>query len=148
MYTYLDRPVCALGNSDRFLLWAMRAWCHCRGEGLCPPRTLRPAFVTMRAPGALAPFHKAMAALDRHGAARMRPLAERRIGEAEALLLALWRDAGGGARPTRRVLVRLVDEAQAPAIGGWLAQAAARLRAAGHDLAPPAGATPIERRIS
>ncbi len=136
MYAYLDRPVSALGHAERFLLWAMRAWRHCRARRLCPPRALRPAFETMQMEGALIPFHKAMAALDRHGAAEVGHLNRQTVREEEALLLALWQDAARG--ETKRVaamLARLADERHADAIASCFEDVAGPLRAAGHCLA-------------
>jgi len=138
MYTYLDRPVTALDNSERFLLWAMRAWSHCRARRMCPPRTLRPAFVTMEVEAALIPFHKAMAAFARAGCVKVGPLPDRMIGDDEALLLALFRDStGAGEGRVSALLGRLLADPSAPSVLTYLRDAARCLAEAGHDFAAP-----------
>lgn len=149
MYLYLDRPVSSLGHAERFLIWAMRAWRHCRARRLCPPRTLRPTFAAMEVEGALLPFHKAMAALDRQGAAAVEGLAERRVGEAEALLLALWQDAArGDAARAEAMLAHLAGVGEAKAIASCFADVVGPMRAAGHCLAHFARGAMPEGRAS
>lgn len=64
MYFFIDRPVESLGNSGRFLLWAMRGWVVAAESGHCPPHALRRGFARMRALSALPPFHVAMALMN------------------------------------------------------------------------------------
>lgn len=93
MYDLVDRPISALSEGSRFLLWAMRAWVSSRDCNACPPAQLAPAFLRMGAIEALPHFHIAMSALNAdarllsfhciHG-----PV----ISESEAVLLRLWSD--------------------------------------------------------
>lgn len=138
MYTYLDRPVTALDNSECFLLWAMRAWVHCRARRLCPPRTLRPAFVTMEVEAALIPFHKAMAAFARAGCVKVSALPDRLIGDDEALLLALFRDSASEEKGrVSALLARLLADPSAPPVLTYLRDAMRCLAKAGNDFAAP-----------
>ena len=113
MYTYLDRSVVILDNHERFLLWAMRSWRHCRTKGLCPPRTLHGAFTTMRSTAAIGPFHRWMTLLDKAGMAGVSALPDRSIGEAEAVLLAPFRDAAAGEERVSRILARILPPGDA-----------------------------------
>lgn len=137
MYSLIDRPVECLSQGSRFTLWAMRSWTAALSNRTCPPRTLAQSFQGMGALDALSPFHVAMSFLNRHAretiaiASVNRP----RIGEGEAILLALWRDSLDPADRFRRdaTLDLLVAE-RADTIGNALSMCATALAEA--DLRP------------
>lgn len=98
MYDLVDRPVSALPEGSRFLLWAMRAWVATRARNACPPAQLAPAFLKMGVIEALPHFHLSMSALN--GDARemlsFHCLHAPGISESEAVLLRLWSDMAAG----------------------------------------------------
>ncbi len=146
MYTYLDRPVVILGNHERFLLWAMRSWRHCRTKGLCPPRTLYTAFSTMRSAAAIGPFHQWMRLLDAAGAAGVGALPDRSIGEAEAILLALVRAEASGEARVSAILARLLPADDARLAGAHLTELVTGFAQAGAGLGIPGSPALKERR--
>ena len=113
MYSFVDRPVESLSQGSRFALWAMRRWTSARLARTCPPHALSPSFRGMGALDALSPFHLAMVALNSHARVRVEVarIDRYRIGEDEAVLLALWRDSlDPAARPRRdATLAQLLD---------------------------------------
>lgn len=91
MYEFIDRHPSALGNSGRFLLWAMRGWVGAAACGRCPPLSLYRGFTKLGAVAALTEFHLSMTLLYRDTQQlTLAPMRCRRIAEDEALLLALW----------------------------------------------------------
>jgi hypothetical protein len=95
MYDFVDRPVEQLGHGGRFLLWAMRGWIHSASKGNCPPGTLAPAFAHHGVLPALPHVHRLLGELNRRalGTIAFLPLRYALIGEDEAILLQMWRDA-------------------------------------------------------
>ncbi len=146
MYIYLDRPVVILDNHERFLLWAMRSWRHCRTKGLCPPRTLHGAFTTMRSTAAIGPFHQWMALLDKAGMAGVSELSDRSIGEGEAILLALLRDAASGEERVSEILARILPPGDARLAFAHVERLVACFANAGIGFAAPMSATMKARR--
>lgn len=96
MYQFIDRHPSALGNTSRFLLWAMRGWGHARASKACAPMTLYRGFSSAGATAALSDFHIAMILLNGDALERLTlaPMSCGRICEDEAILLALWRGVG------------------------------------------------------
>lgn len=130
MYDFVDRRVDALGQGSRFILWAMRAWVMSIGQGRCPPVALAPAFARMGLLAALPDLHMAMAVLNRDALDTLEfaPLPCPRIGEDEALLLALWRDLAAGQRAAAKATLGLMiaEESVALVLAG-LADVCAKL---------------------
>jgi len=110
MYDFVDRPVEALGQGSRFILWAMRAWVTSIGGGRCPPVALAPAFAKMGLLQALPDLHMAMALLNRDAIEKFEfsAVPGKRIGEHEALMLALWRDLAAMRRDRAEASLRLM----------------------------------------
>lgn len=137
MYDFIDRPVSELDNDGRFLLWAMRGWVHSAGKGRCPAQSLGRAFAGFNAAAVLPDFHIAMALLSRRAADHLllAPMGCPRIGEHEALLLALWRDVGIGRRENvRATLEHIVPADTVVAIAQAMARASAAMTIAGFGI--------------
>lgn len=113
MYQYVDRPLIALDEGSRFLVWSMRAWVTAVSRKHCPAQMLAPAFARWGMIGALQPFHRAMILLNRDGLETFAfcSLACPHVSEHEAVILELvtsLRDRGAAA--TRATLELLVAE--------------------------------------
>jgi hypothetical protein len=138
IYHLVDRPNALLGNSGRFLLWAMRGWTHAAERRTCPPQALRRGFASMDALAALTHFHVAMALLNAGGIERLAlaPVGCPRIGEDEAILIGLWHDVASdrGSR-ARSTLALIVEPRSVAPIAAAMAEASAELTAAGLELA-------------
>jgi hypothetical protein len=133
MYNFVDRPVAQLGLGGRFLLWAMRGWIQSASTGNCPPGSLAPAFAKHGVLVALPHFHRLMGEMNRRakGTISFLPLNYCRIGEDEAVLLQLWRDATD-APPRAQATLGLLMEAEAVGASfSALLSSAARLGEAG-----------------
>jgi hypothetical protein len=145
MYAYVDRPVTGLGRGGRFLLHAMRGWLHAAAQGRCPPGLLAPLFARAGALSALPAVKRLMVELNAHACGRVAflPLCAGTIGDDEAVLLQLWRDARVDPPRAQRTLALLL---QPEAVGGAfdaLLTASARLGEAGlADVAMRADAVP------
>lgn len=140
MYDFVDQPVERLCNGGRFLLWAMRGWSHAKARSACPPVALAKGFAGVDALSALPEFNMVMALLNRDAleALKIGPMRCARIGEDEAILSGLWRDAAlGRTEQVEATLALLVEEQTVAAIGLAVVATVARLAAAGLD---PAGA--------
>ena len=137
MYAFIDRPVESLGNSGRFLLWAMRGWACAAERGQCPPQRLHRGFVAVNAAGALPDFHVAMALIggDAVETLLLAPMPCLQISEDEAILLGLGHrfSLGEGARAcaTRALLA---DGDSVGPIAKAMQTRARRLIAAGFDM--------------
>lgn len=112
MYDFVDRPVAGLTPGGRFLLWAMRGWIHAASAGTCPPGALAPAFARHDVLPALPPLHLLLAALNEQATRKVAfaPLAHCRIGDDEAVMLQLCRDATDDPIRARATLALLLDE--------------------------------------
>jgi len=112
MYDFVDRPVASLTPGGRFLLWAMRGWIHAASAGHCPPGALAPAFARHDVLPALPHLHLLLAALNEQATRRVAfaPLAHCRIGDDEAVMLQLCRDATDDPIRARATLALLLDE--------------------------------------
>lgn len=138
MYDFIDRPVTALDNDGRFLLWAMRSWAGSASAGQCPAQALDRAFAKFKAAAMLPDFHMAMALLSRRAVDRvlLAPLGCLRIAEHEAILLALWRDVGIGRRENvRATLAHIVPEDTVAAVAQAMSRASAAMTIAGFGIA-------------
>ena len=137
MYHFIDRPLDRVGNSARFLVWAMRGWARAVEQGTCPPAALSKGFTAMGALRALPDLHMTMALLNRHGLARiaMGPMGCPHIIEDEAVLLSLWREfaQGHGGRAAATLALFAREEGVAPICEAMTA-ATAKLITAGFDL--------------
>jgi hypothetical protein len=93
MYDYVDRRLTQLEPGSRFLVWSMRLWVTAIGIGQCPTPAVAPAFARWRAFGALAPFMKAMALLNRDALETFHfsPVACEQVSEHEAIVLSVAR---------------------------------------------------------
>lgn len=134
MYDFIDRPVESLGNSGRFLLWALRGWVHAAVQGACPPAALHRGFAHVNALSALPDFHAALALLnaDARETLSLAPAGCSRIAEDEALLLAIWQAARlDRAAP---ILALLFEADTTPSVVRALRAAADSLAIAGFDL--------------
>lgn len=98
MYRYLDRPVAALEESDRFLLSSMRTWVGAAQTGRCDCRQLQDTFRGRGMEDALQDFGILMATLNHEGLGRLRfgARCETRVTDDEARLLSLFATAHGG----------------------------------------------------
>lgn len=136
MYQFVDQPVERLDDGSRFVLWAMRAWTNALRRECCPRATIGGAFVNMGVSAALSDFHASMTRLRRaEPMLAVSPLACKRIGEGEAVLLALWQDVTAGTHENALAALRLiVPAADADLIGQSIAGAVDHLRESG--LAP------------
>ncbi|MCK9542466.1 MAG: hypothetical protein M0R03_10615 [Novosphingobium sp.] len=137
MYDLIDRPVAALRDDARFLLWAMRGWAFTVERGTCPPLALCRGFASIDAQAALPDFHIAMVLLNRHGRDRiaLAPLRCRRIVDHEAVLLALWRDLSlARFDKARATLALLVEDTAITPVYRALTAASAKLALAGCEL--------------
>jgi hypothetical protein len=138
MYDLIDRPVKALGNGGRFVLWAMRGWTQAVHRGICPSLALRNGFAGVRAQRLLPDFHVTMALLNRHGRAPIEfaPLSCERIIDHEAVLLVLWRDlAHARSDRARATLGLLVEDDGVSPVCRAMTTTLAKLTLAGFDLA-------------
>lgn len=138
MYDFIDRPVTALDNAGRFLLWAMRGWVHSAAKGNCPAHALGRAFAGFNAREVLPDFHMAMALISRRAGERimLAPLACPRISEHEAMLLALWRDTGiGRGENVRATLAHIVPVDTVAAVSQAMSRASAAMTIAGFGIA-------------
>lgn len=98
MYAFVDRPVATLSPSEAFLLAAMRRWAAAHRARRCPSAALMAPFAEAGAHAALRHFNMAMMLLvhdGRHPLSFGSP-ACCRVGDDEAVLLALWRDLAAG----------------------------------------------------
>ena len=137
MYAFIDGPVESLGNSGRFLLWAMRGWVCAAERGQCPPQRLHRGFVAVNAAGALPDFHVAMALIGSDAARTLllSPMPCLQISEDEAILLGLWRDFSlGGVANARRALALMAEGDSVGPIAKAMGAAIDRLVAAGFDM--------------
>lgn len=133
MYDFVDRPVARLGSGGRFLLWAMRGWIHAATEGRCPPGSIAPAFARHGVLPALPHVHGLLSELN-HRATRQiafAPLSCRLVGDDEAVLLQMYRDAGENPLRARTTLTLLLEETAVGAAFSALISGAALLYAAG-----------------
>ncbi len=133
MYAFVDQPIADLSPSGRFLLWAMRGWIHCATRGTCPPGQLAPGFARAGALPALPHVHRLLAELNQRALTDIAfsPLDHHRVGEDEAVLLQLWRDATLCPPRAQQTLALLLDaESVGPAFEALLA-ASIRLDEAG-----------------
>ncbi len=149
MYDFVDQPVDRLSNGGRFLLWAMRGWSHARAQGACPPVALTKGFAGIDALSALPEFNMVMALLNRDALEQLaiQPMRCARIGEDEAILSGLWRDAAlGRTERVEATLALLVEDHAVTAISLAAMATVARLAAAGLDPAGPAYETHKETK--
>ena len=91
MYQYVDRPLSALDEGCRFLVWSMRAWVTAIGNKRCPAQTLAPVFARWRMIGGLQPFHRSMLLFNRDALETFGfcPMACDHVSEHEAMILEL-----------------------------------------------------------
>jgi hypothetical protein len=151
MYAFIDRPVDSLGNSGRFLLWAMRGWVCAAERGQCPPQRLHRGFVAVNAAGALPDFHVAMALIgsDAVETLLLAPMPCLQISEDEAILLGLWRDISlGDVANARATLALLAEGDSAGPIAKAMGAAIDRLVAAGFDMSALAAGTMTHQESS
>ncbi|MFT3964665.1 MAG: hypothetical protein QM690_02130 [Sphingobium sp.] len=110
MYDYLDRPVGALDEGSRFIIWSMRGWTQSMAERRCPPSVLGSAFERSQLGDALPHFHMAMMALNRDGIEKMGfgSISCPHVSEAEAILISLLRLIGRGEKDAADATIRLL----------------------------------------
>ena len=120
MYDFLDRPVTALDNGGRFLIWSMRSWVKASGARTCPANRLAAPFSHWRMLSGLQPFLCMMALFNCYGLNDLGfcALGCNHVSEHEAIILSLMCSLHDG-RPERvqATLLLLVDE---DGIGGLL----------------------------
>ncbi len=151
MYAFIDRPVDSLGNSGRFLLWAMRGWVCAAERGQCPPQRLHRGFVAVNAAGALPDFHVAMALIgsDAVETLLLAPMPCLQISEDEAILLGLWRNISLGDVANARATLALMAEGDSVGpIVKAMGAAIDRLVAAGFDMSALAAGTMTHQESS
>jgi hypothetical protein len=151
MYAFIDRPVESLGNSGRFLLWAMRGWVCAAERGQCPPQRLHRGFVAVNAAGALPDFHVAMALIgsDAVETLLLAPMPCLQISEDEAILLGLWRDISlGDVANARATLALLAEGDSVGPIVKAMGAAIDRLVATGFDMSALAAGTMTHQESS
>lgn len=143
MYAFVDRPVAALPPGGKFALWAMRGWLHAASKGVCPPGQLAPAFARHGVLPALPHVHRLLAEINRRGRETIAfaPLDHALVTDDEAVMLQLWRDAGGNPPRAQETLSLLLEaEAVGSAFAALLA-GAARLSAQGLGVLAPEDVT-------
>lgn len=89
MYDFVDRPVTALDDGGRFLIWCMRSWVRSMSVGRCPCAVIGPAFGKRKMTAGLPHFHMMMMALNHDGLEELvfaQPDCNR-VSEDEALIL-------------------------------------------------------------
>ena len=130
MYDFVDRPVGQLLPGGRLLLWAMRRWILAASQKTCPPGALAPAFAHRGVLPALPHVHALLAELNRQArrSISLSPLAHHLIGDDEAVLLQLCRDADLDPPRARATLALLLDEEAVGAAFSALLSAVSRLR--------------------
>ena len=151
MYAFIDRPVDSLGNSGRFLLWAMRGWVCAAERGQCAPQRLHRGFVAVNAAGALPDFHVAMALIgsDAVETLLLAPMPCLQISEDEAILLGLWRDISlGDVANARATLALLAEGDSVGPIAKAMGAAIDRLVAAGFDMSALSAGTMTHQESS
>jgi hypothetical protein len=91
MYDFVDRRLTRLDPGSRFLVWSMRLWVTAVGLRQCPTPAVAPLFARWKAIGALGPFMKTMALLNRDALETFGfcPLACEQVCEHEAIVLAV-----------------------------------------------------------
>lgn len=112
MYEFVDQRVAMLSPAGRFLLWAMRGWIRAATSGSCPPGALAPAFARHGVLPALPHLHLVLVALNRSATRKIAfaPLPHTIVGDDEAVLLQLCRDAGEQPARARDTLALLLEE--------------------------------------
>ena len=112
MYDLIDRPVMNLSAGGRFILWAARGWIRSAMSGHCPPGALAPAFARHGVLPALLHLHMLLVELSRSANRKLAfaPLPHRRIGDDEAVLLQLCRDAQDAPARACATLRMILDE--------------------------------------
>jgi hypothetical protein len=115
LYRYLDRPVAALAERDRFLVGAMRTWVRAARQGRCQCHDLRTRFAARGLAEALPDFAMLMATLDHEATSKLSFGACdcTNVSPDEARLLALFATADEGpiARVKRVAATFVVDPA-------------------------------------
>ncbi|HLY88226.1 MAG TPA: hypothetical protein VKQ27_04515, partial [Acetobacteraceae bacterium] len=122
-----------LQPGGRLLLWAMRRWIHAASQKTCPPGALAPAFARHGVLPALPHVHALLTELNCQARRRINlaPLAHHLIGDDEAVLLQLCRDANLTPPRAKATLALLLDEEAIGAAFNALLIMVARLRDAG-----------------
>lgn len=136
MYHFVDQPVERLCNGGRFLLWAMRGWSHAKSQSVCPPVALAKGFAGVDALSALPDFNMVLALLNRDALEHLKISRMRcpRIGEDEAILSELWRNAAlGRTDRVQATLALLVEDQSVAVLSLAITATVARLAAAGLD---------------
>lgn len=133
MYDFVDRPVGQLEPGGRLLLWAMRRWIHAASQKTCPPGALAPAFARHGVLPALPHVHTLLAELNRQArrSISLSPLAYHLIGDDEAVLLQLCRDADLDPPRAKATLALLLEEEAIGTAFSALLSAVARFRDVG-----------------
>lgn len=135
MYDLIDRPVALLAPGGRFLLWAMRGWIQSATRGTCPPGALAPAFARHGVLPALPHLHMLLVELNRSATRRVAfaPLACATIGDDEAVMLQVCRDATQNPPRARATLELLLDEEVVGGAFSALLSIVSRLKEGGLD---------------
>lgn len=135
MYDLIDRPVMQLAPGGRFMIWAMRGWIQSATRGTCPPGALAPAFARHGVLPALPHLHMMLAELNRRSTRQIAfsPLACHYIGDDEAVLLQVCRDATEAPPRARATLTLLLEEEAVGPVFSALIAAMAFLREGGFD---------------
>lgn len=145
MYAFIDQPVSALSAGEKFLLSAMRLWTATHLARRCPASAMMGSFAEAGAQGALRHFNMAMMLLAHDGRRELglSPSHYCRVGEDEAVLLALWRSmAQGDEAVAHGTLALLVSEGMFVPASRAFDHSVAALANAGIDLR----ATPGDRQ--
>ncbi|WP_454883780.1 hypothetical protein [Sphingomonas oryzagri] len=124
MYDLIDRPVMQLAPGGRFMIWAIRGWIQSATRGTCPPGALAPAFARHGVLPALPHLHMMLVAFNRRATRQIAfsPLACNHIGDDEAVLLQLCRDAIGDPPRAHATLALLLEqESVGPAFSSLIA---------------------------
>jgi hypothetical protein len=133
MYEFIDQRVGLLSPGARFLLWAMRGWIRAASGGSCPPGALAPAFARHGVLPALPHLHLLLIALNRSATRKIAfaPLPHGTVGDDEAVLLQLCRDADTQPARARKTLALLLEEEVVENAFAALLSMIARLRDGG-----------------
>lgn len=125
VYDLLDRPIADLPEPDSMLLAAMRGWVHALTLHGDPAAA---AGRVLADPDAATAFDRAMRTLDRGSADQLvfqRPC-HSHVGDAEAVMLAIWRQLDHGEHAVACATLRLLIDAQAAGVAAAaMAQATA-----------------------
>lgn len=112
MYDLLDQPIGRLSLAGRLTLWSLRGWVSAIEARCCPPATIAPVLAQHGVLPALPHLHEFLSLLNQRGSRgiSLAPPACGMIGDDEAVLLGIFRNATAAPAVARATLALLLDE--------------------------------------